>query len=264
MTAFARATPPLPRPPGRLKYHFVRLGLRFFVRCYLRVRVEGAEQLPTNSSYVLCFSHPNWIDPMLVVGFWPDRRWLLIFGPREEHMGVGRRNAIIRWAGLGLPFKPSRSDLIETTRRAVGALRGGYILAVAGEGRLSEREGAIVPLQEGPAFLALRAGVPVVPLAIVGTRWLRFGKPISLRIGPAIATSGRRSDRATVGQLTAAVQSALEGLLEGVQPEPPPGPFGRWLTDVFNVRPWLAETGGSEDESRPDQPNGGAARQKDN
>ena len=49
------------------------------------------------------------------------------------------------------------------------------MLAIAGEGRLSDREGAIVPLQEGAAFFALRARVPIVPLAIIGTRWLHSG-----------------------------------------------------------------------------------------
>lgn len=227
-----------PKPPGRLKRNFICHGLRFFIRCYLRVRLEGTDQLPAESTYLLCFSHPNWVDPLLLVAFWPDRRWLRIFGPREEDMQVGARNRLIRWAGIGVPFKPSRSDLLDTTRRAVGVLREGHILAVAGEGRLSDREGAIVPLEEGPAYFALRAKVPIVPLAIIGTRWLRFGKRVTLRVGPPLAT-GARADSESVRALTADLQAAMERLLEGVEGEPPPGRFGRWLTDVFNVRPWL-------------------------
>lgn len=227
-------------PPGRLKHAFIRLGLRFFIRCYLRVRVEGAEHIPTDSTYLLCFSHPNWVDPMAIVAFWPDpRRRLFIFGPKQEDMRVGAKNRIIRWSRMGVPFKPSRSDLIDTTRRAVAVLGAGHVLALAGEGRLSERDGAIVPLQDGPAFFALRAGVPVLPLAVIGTRWLRFGKRVTLRIGSAVPLRGRRADREGVASLTAELQAAIEGLLEGVGEEPPPGPFGRWVTDVFNERPWV-------------------------
>jgi 1-acyl-sn-glycerol-3-phosphate acyltransferase len=243
----SRAPPASIKPAGRLKYGFIRHGLRFLVRCYLRVRVEGAEHIPADSTYLLCFSHPNWVDPLVLVAFWPDpRRRLFIFGPREEDMRVGGRNRLIRWARMGVPFKPSKSDLIETTRRAVGVLKAGYALAVAGEGRLSDDEGRIVPLQDGPAFFALRAGVPVLPVAVIGTRWLRFGKYVIVRIGPPVALGGRRADRPGVAALTVELQAAMERLLVGVVQEPPPGPFGRWLTDIFNERPWL--------NGQPDEP----------
>ncbi|MDP8905147.1 MAG: 1-acyl-sn-glycerol-3-phosphate acyltransferase [Chloroflexota bacterium] len=244
----------MPDPPGRLKYNFMRYGLRLLIACYLRVRVQGAALLPPDSSYVVCFSHPNWIDPLLIVGHWPDRRWLYIFGPREADMAVGWRNRLIIWGRVGVPFKPSRDDLLDTTRRAVGVLRRGHALAIAGEGRLSDREGEILPLQDGPAFFALRAGVPIVPLAVIGTRWLRFGKRVRLRIGAPLATDGLRADRETVARLTKDAQAALETLLVGVTDEPPPGPFGRWLTELFNERPWLAEAVPASDEREGAKP----------
>jgi 1-acyl-sn-glycerol-3-phosphate acyltransferase len=245
-----RAGPaPIVRPPGRLKHAFIRHGLRFFIRCYLRIRLESTEHIPADSTYLLCFSHPNWVDPMALVAFWPDRRRrLFIFGPKEEDIRAGIRNRIIRWSRMGVPFKPSRSDLIDTTRRAMAVLNAGHVLGVAGEGRLSDRDGAIVPLEDGPAFFALRAGVPILPLAVIGTRWLRFGKQITMRIGPAVPLAGRRADREGVASLTAELQAAMERLLEGVAEEPPPGPFGRWLTEVFNERPWLTE--GRPDDAR--------------
>lgn len=233
---------PAPEAAGWLKRNFIRHGLRFFVRCYLRVRIEGLEHLPAGPPYLLNFSHPNWVDPFLVAAFWPVRHRALIFGPREEDMTVGWRNRVIAWSRLAVPFKPSKSDLIDTTRRALGAFRAGYVLGIAGEGRLSDREGAIVPLEDGAAFLALRAGVPVVPMAIIGTRWLHFGKRVTMRIGPLIHPLDRRADRRAVAQLTTELQSAMERLLEGVEEHPAPGPFGRWVTDLFNERPWLDES----------------------
>jgi 1-acyl-sn-glycerol-3-phosphate acyltransferase len=232
---------PVLDPPGPLKYNFVRYGLRFLIACYLRIRVEGADRLPRDSGYLICFSHPNWVDPLLLVAHWPDTRWLYIFGPREADMRVGWRNKLIVWGRISVPFRPTKNDLLDTTRRAVGVLRKGHLLAIAGEGRLSDREGAIVPLEDGPAFLALRAGVPIVPAAVIGTRWLGFGKRVTVRIGAPVPTAGLRADRETVARVTAELQVAVEELLVGVEEEPPPGPFGRWFTDVFNERPWLTE-----------------------
>lgn len=236
----------VPEPPGPLRYHFLRICIRLLLSCYLRVSVEGKDRLPREQTYLLNFSHPSWIDPPVLVGFWPDRRWIFIFGPKEEDMQRGGRNRLIRWARRGVPFKPSKSDLLDTTRRAMAVLKRGHILAVAGEGRLSDREGAIVPLEDGSAFLALRAGVPIVPAAIIGTRWLRFGKRVTLRIGDPITPAGRRADRGGVASMTAELQAAMERLVEGVIGEPPPGPFGRWLTDVFSERPWPDEKADQE------------------
>lgn len=238
---------PSVEPAGRLKHAFIRSTLRVLVRCYLRVRLTGLERIPTDTPYLLCFSHPNWVDPFLLVAFWPDKPRMFIFGPRQEDMTTGWRNRVLGWSRAAVPFKPSRSNLLDTTRRAMAILERGDVLAIAGEGRLSDREGAIVPLQDGAAFLALRAGVPVLPLAIIGTRWLQFGKQVTLRIGDPIALDELRPNRPGVAALTARLQMAMEELLAGVEEDPPPGPFGRWITDLFNERPWLNEPPAASD-----------------
>jgi len=239
-----------PEPPGFLRRSFLRFGIRFFVGTYLRVRHERFATLP-DPPYLLNFSHPSWVDPFLLASHWPREHTLFIFGPKEEDMDDGWRNALIRWSHMAVPFRPSKTDLIDTTRRATSVLKAGYVLAVAGEGRLSDRDGAIVPLQDGSAFFALRAGVPIVPMAIIGSHWLRFGKTITMRVGPVVALNGRRPDREGVASLTAEVQEAMERLLVDVTDEPPPGPFGRWMTDVLAERPWLKEQSGAADAPAP-------------
>jgi 1-acyl-sn-glycerol-3-phosphate acyltransferase len=236
------SSPPAPEPAGRLKRAFIRFGIRFFLVCYLRVRRTGWAHIPADGAYLLVFNHPNWVDPFLITAYWPTNRPLFIFGPKEEDMSAGWRNRLIAWGRMAVPFKPSRSDLIDTTRRATAVLKRGYVLAIAGEGRLSDEEGELAPMQDGAAFIALRAQVPIVPLAIVGSRWLRLGKRISLRVGEPIPVSGR-ADRGSVARLTARLEAELTGLLADAPREGPPGPLGRWLTDVFNERPWLDQPG---------------------
>jgi 1-acyl-sn-glycerol-3-phosphate acyltransferase len=231
---------PAPRRSGRLKHYFIRVGNRFFVKCYQRVRLRDFDNLPP-APYLICFNHPNWVDPFLLSAFWPEPPWLYIFGPKEEDMGSGWKNRLITWSQMAVPFKPSKTDLLDTTRRAMAVVKAGYILAIAGEGRLSDKEGAIVPLQEGAAYFALRARVPVVPLGIIGTRWLRFGKQVTLRAGDALFVDGLKPDREGLAEMTTRITTAMHDLLAGAEAEPPPGPFGRWLTDAFNDRPWLDE-----------------------
>jgi 1-acyl-sn-glycerol-3-phosphate acyltransferase len=237
---------PEPRPAGWLKRTFIRYGIRFFVRLYLRVKFEGWENIPADPPYLLNFNHPSWVDPFLVVAFWPRRHRLFIFGPKEEDMRVGWRNRLIAWGRIGVPFKPSRTDLIDTTRRATGVIKAGYVLAIAGEGRLSDREGEIVPLQEGAAFFSLRTGVPIVPLGFIGTRWVRFGKRVTMRVGPAILPGERKANREGMDSLTAELREAMERLLAGADDEQPPGRFARWITELFADRPWLNEPPATE------------------
>ncbi len=209
------------------------------IRCYLRVRLAGVDNIPTDTPYVLCFSHPNWVDPFLFVAFWPERPPLFIFGPREEDMAVGWRNRLIGWSEMGVPFKPHRSDLLDTTRRAVGVLKAGNVLIIAGEGRLSDREGEIVPLYDGPAYFALRAKVPVLPVAVIGTRWLRFGGTVTLRAGMLLPIDGLRADRAGVETLTAA-RTGVDGRAARRCPRRAASRTIRSLADRPVCRPSLA------------------------
>ena len=72
-------------------------------------------------------------------------------------MGTGARNRLITWTRRGVPFQPEAHDVIDTTRRTVAVLRRGACLAVAGEGRLSDHEGEILPLETGLANFARMA-----------------------------------------------------------------------------------------------------------
>jgi 1-acyl-sn-glycerol-3-phosphate acyltransferase len=228
-------TSTVPPAPGPLRYHALRLVLAAVTRAYLRLRISGADRLP-DGPYLLCFNHPSWLDPVVLAAAWPDKRRLSIFGPREQDMSRGWRNHLITWTRRGVPFKPAGADVLDAARRAAAVLRRGDILAVAGEGRLSDREDQVLPIETGVAHFALMAQVPIVPVGIHGTRWVRFRGTVHLRVGAAITQPAGSSGRAAAAELTARTQAALEELLADVRPAKPPGPFGRWLSEAFNDR----------------------------
>jgi 1-acyl-sn-glycerol-3-phosphate acyltransferase len=154
------------------------------------------------------------------------------------------------WTRATVPYRPGKNDLIEATRRVGTVIASGGVLAIAGEGSIHASEREILPLEEGPAYFALRSGVPLVPIAISGTSWLRFGRTVTVEIGDPLVGAARPS-REAVAQLTARCWMALHDLVAERPELARPGPVGRWVTELFNEWP---------DGRRP--PVGGAASER--
>lgn len=162
-------------------------------------------------------------------------------------MSRGRRNRLIAWTGRAIPFRPHGADARDAARRAVAVLRAGHGLAIAGEGRLSDREGIVRPLEAGVGHIAYLAGVPIVPVGIVGTRWVRYGKRIRVVIGAPLDPGERGGGREAARARTAETHAAIAALIAGATDGPRPGRFGAWLSEAFNDRPWLDTPAGDAD-----------------
>jgi 1-acyl-sn-glycerol-3-phosphate acyltransferase len=217
------------------------------VGAYVHTDVSGTERLPQAGPYIICFNHPSWLDPLFFEAGWPDRdRLLYVFGPREQDMNTGARNHVINWTRRGVPFKPNSQDVLSVTRRAVAVLGTGACLAIAGEGRLSDHEGQILPLETGLAHFARMAHAPIVPAAIVGSRWVHFGSRVSIRIGDAVHPDDFGRGKVGSRQMTDEVERRLQALLVGVEERESPGWLGRSISEAFNDRPWLDETDDSD------------------
>lgn len=217
------------------RYWTSRIVVGALTRAYVRIRVEGRDRLPPGPA-IYCFNHLSWADPFVLMATLPGRPRLSFFGPREEDMAVGGRNRLMAWTGTTIPYKPGKNDLLDATRRVGAVIRAGGVVAIAGEGRIGAVESRLLPLNDGPAYFALRSGVPLVPLAITGTSWLHFGGRIRVRVGVPIIVTGR-ADRATIAATTGQLRDALAALIADAPDATPPGRFGRWLSERFNDWP---------------------------
>jgi len=147
-----------------LLYHVLRGTAVGISRLYLPGRVVGRSNLPAEGPYLLAPVHRSYVD-WLIVARVTRRRRLRYIAKAEiwQSKFVGR---LLEACGA-FPVNRSGADR-EALERCRAVLAGGEPLVMFPEG--TRRSGPIVTdLREGVAYLALRAGVPVVPVGIGGS-----------------------------------------------------------------------------------------------
>jgi len=239
----------LPEPEYRaFRVRLLRFACRIVVGGLLRIRVEHRERWATGPA-IYCFNHLNWVDPLVLLAVLPLRPHYAMFGPKEADMSKGGRNRLMSWAGFGIPYRPEKTDLLPATRRVAKVLDRGWVIVIAGEGRIHRGEHELTPLADGPAFFALRSGVPLIPLAINGTSWLAFRRGVRVRVGEPVVPTGPAS-RATVAAMTRDLERALLAMSADFPEPAPSGRLFRRLTEWFNdwpegARPELGQGDGA-------------------
>ena len=176
-----------------------------------RLRAEGTENLPSEGGYVLAANHVSNLDPWpLGLPLWP-KRFLRFMAKSELYWWP--LGALIT-AGGGFPVRRGERD-IEAMNNAVELARAGNVVAMFPHGT-RERKGLVKRHQPkahtGAARIALEAGVPLVPAAIVGTDRLRRFAPLRVRYGKPIPLDGLRGEDQSV-----AAREATELLMDEIE-----------------------------------------------
>ncbi len=206
-----------------IAYQIVRFLIWVVAKLLWRLTFEGLENVPREGPFVLAPVHRSFIDFGLVSGV--TRRRMGYMG-KESLWKSKLLGSFISMLGA-YPVNRGAPDR-EALRRTLDLLERGEPLVLFPEG--TRRSGPVVEhLHEGAAFVASRAGVPVVPVGIGGSeRALRKGKrlprPVKIHIVvgepllPApIAEGARHPSRRAVKDLTVQLQHALQGLFDRAQ-----------------------------------------------
>lgn len=145
-------------------------------------RAENLDYLPADGSAIVIFNHIAFIDPIVVLSVLPRNATPLarhdVFGvpgwgifPRLWDVILVRRNQVDR----------------DALRKSLAVLDAGEVLLVAPEGT---RHPSLQRAKAGLAYLALKSGAPIVPVAIEGTKGypkLIVGRndltPVTVRLG---------------------------------------------------------------------------------
>ena len=149
---------------GRLTYRTLWCALFALVKALFRLRVEGSENLPAGP-FILSPVHRSFIDTP-IAGMITSRR--LRFMGKESLWQNRPLGALLSVLG-GFPVQRGTADRT-ALRAATDVLELGEPLVMFPEG--TRRVGDRVrrdDMLDGPAFVAARAGVPIVPVGLGGT-----------------------------------------------------------------------------------------------
>ena len=182
----------------------------------VKVKVEGLEKVKEGGSYVLVSNHLSYMDTPVVLANIPVQFRFLAKRGLFQIPFLGWH--LSRAGHIPVPRGDARAA-VKTMTLAAQIVREQHIsLLIFPEGGRS-RVGEMRPFMEGAAYIAIRAGVPLVPIALKGTREvLPYGSGdihsgvVTMRIGDPIATS-QASIRDRV-HLTDALRHQITALLE--------------------------------------------------
>jgi 1-acyl-sn-glycerol-3-phosphate acyltransferase len=218
-------------PVGRqanLPYRALRLIAVPLLWLCFRFLVEGRENIPRSGNYIVIANHLNWLDEFAVLLLFPvEPRLHFLANPT---LLVTRRFQwwLIRTTGGYVPVVRERQGDPALFQHVDRCLEAGGAVAIFPEADYGPREGALMPFKKGFAHFAIKAGVPVVPVALSGTKDLWLRKRVRVVIGKPIATAGH--DPAS---LTEAGFQRVNELMPEYSEPPGRKLLRRWLTHLF-------------------------------
>jgi 1-acyl-sn-glycerol-3-phosphate acyltransferase len=211
---------PTPSLATRAFYAVGRAVLVGFCRVWLRLIVIGREKIPATGPFILAPVHRSNLDTPIVAAL--TRRPLRYLG-KDSLWKANRGAAWVLSALGGLPVSRGSADR-EALRRCTVILRSGQPLVLFPEG--TRQHGPVVePLFDGPAYLAVKQGVPIVPVGIGGSegaqqKGRRFIRPVKVcviagdPIQPPAAGDSRATTRPAVKALTEQLHGEIQKLFD--------------------------------------------------
>jgi 1-acyl-sn-glycerol-3-phosphate acyltransferase len=180
------------------KQDFIYPPGKFGARCYIRsagarVRASGHEHLHPNQSYVFVSNHQSNLDaPLIIAYIGRNPGWIA----KQELFRVPLLGQGIQLVHAIPIDRRNRTAAIASTKKAGEIIRSGRSVVAFVEGTRTV-DGKLKEFKKGAFYMALEAGVPVVPLVVNDTRLvMRKGTnyclphDVSLEILPPISTQG--------------------------------------------------------------------------
>jgi len=178
---------------GRLQHRIAHIWGGALLRIALSpVRVEGIENLNRLPVAVYAVNHLSYMDTPVIFSQLPFQFRILA---RHDLFKLPFIGWYLQRSGQIPVDSTSLRSTLASLNRGVRALQAGMPLVIFPEGGRA-RNGQLQSFLSGPAYMAIRAQVPIVPIALIGTYELMpmhtyhlRPRPLVLRIGEPISTA---------------------------------------------------------------------------
>ncbi len=177
---------------GITQHKMARFWSRVLLRIGgIRVKVEGVEKIAPGGSYVFIANHRSYFDVPCILPHIPVQ---FRFVANKNLFSVPFIGFHLKRAGhLAVDSSNARESLKSMAEAGRIIQERNVSVLVFPEG--ARTRGELLPFKDGAAFVAIKAGVPIVPIALLGTReilplgsfWLRGGL-VTMKIGDPIPT----------------------------------------------------------------------------
>jgi 1-acyl-sn-glycerol-3-phosphate acyltransferase len=206
-----------------LLYSFGKITVGSAMILGWRPRVEGLENIPKSGGAIFASNHLSVADELFLGAVVP--RHLAFWAKSEYFNGTGVRGRFNRFIMEGLgAIKVERAGgraALTAFDGAIPKLKAGDMVAIYPEGTRSP-DGKLYRGRTGAARLAVAAGVPIIPVGVIGTERIQpIGQPypklvgwgkVTIKFGKPIETTDRPDDRTALRELTDEVMAEIQKL----------------------------------------------------
>lgn len=185
---------------GRVQHSIAQAWAGVVLRVALSpVRVLGAENFQRDRAAVYVSNHLSYMDTPVVLNKLPFQFRILA---RHDLFKIPFIGWYLQRSGQIPVDSTSLRSTLASLNRGVKALQAGMPLVIFPEGGRA-LDGRLQDFLSGPAYMAIRAQVPIVPMALIGTYELMpmhtyhlTPRPLRLAVGAPISTAGYTSKTA--------------------------------------------------------------------
>jgi 1-acyl-sn-glycerol-3-phosphate acyltransferase len=191
---------------------------RFIFLVYLKLlycmKIHGRSNIPARKPFIVCANHICWLDPMAVGAALP-LKFRIYYMAKKELFNNNLISYLLHMAGA-FPVNRQEPDLL-AVKKAYLILKEENVLGLFPEGTRS-RDGEMQKAFNGAALIAVRSGVPILPVAVEGP--YRLFKPLNVHIGkpftlPPLIYEQRKEKKKQLEEMSYMIMSNIRKLLPG-------------------------------------------------